>query len=356
MKILHIMLNEKFMAPYIEFIRDNFDFEEHTFVFIGGVPENTYHIPQYDNVIVFDRDLTKKINLFKLSKQLKPYLENAEKVIIHSLFIHNIIDVLLVNQRFLQKCHWIIWGGDLYDYRKRIHTLSGKFYNYRMKKAISGFGGFITRLKGDYELAQKWYGAGGKLYESFAYPSNLYKEYEITEKTHDTLNIQIGNSSDPVNNHEEIFDKLEKYKDENIKIFVPLSYGPKEYADEMIRLGREKFGDKFYPLTDFMSLEKYLDFLADIDIAIFNHKRQQAMGNIITLLGLGKKVYIRDDITPWTWFQELKLNISNVKELDLSLLDDTSKEKNREIIKEAYSLKSLIKGWEVIFKDKNDSI
>lgn len=355
-KYLHIMQNEKVIAPYIEFMHKNFDFEEHVFVLIGGSSESSHPIPQYDNVIVLDRDLTRKINLFKLSKELKPYFENAKKVIIHNFFIDNIVDVLFINQKFLQKCYWVIWGGDMYRYAKKNKSLRIRFFDYRMKIVVSRLGGCITGLKGEYELAQKWYGAKGKHYVFSAYPTNLYKEYELTEKKHDTLNIQVGNSADPANNHEEVFEKLEKYKDANIKIFVPLSYGPKKHADEMIRLGQEKFGDKFYPLTEFMSFEKYLDFLADIDIAIFNHKRQQGMGNIITLLGLGKKVYIRDDITPWAWFKELKLNISNIKELDLSLLDDTSKEKNREIIKEAYSLESLIKGWEAIFKDKNDSI
>lgn len=38
-----------------------------------------------------------------------------------------------------------------------------------------------------------------------------------------------------------------------------------------------------------MPFEEYLGLLAKIDIAILNHKRQQAMGNITTLLGLGKK-------------------------------------------------------------------
>ena len=356
MKILHIMQNEKFIPPYIQFIEKYFPPEDHIFIILGGSSEADHPIPAYDNVIVLNRDLTKKINLFKLSKELKPYFEDAEKVIIHNFFIANIVDLLFINQKFLQKCYWVIWGGDMYRYANKNKSLRSRFYDYRMKIVVSKLAGFISRIKGDYELAQKWYGAKGKHYASSAYPSNLYKEYELTEKKHDTVNIQVGNSADPANNHEEVFNQLEKYKNENIKIFVPLSYGPKGHAEKMITLGREKFGDKFYPLTEFMSFDKYLDFLADIDIAIFNHKRQQGMGNIITLLGLGKKVYIRDDITTWEWFQELKLNISTTKELDLSILDNTAKEENRKIIKEAYSLERLIEGWKEIFKDKNDSI
>lgn len=43
------------------------------------------------------------------------------------------------------------------------------------------------------------------------------------------------------------------------------------------------------PIVDFMDFNEYINFLSTIDIAIFNHKRQQGMGNIITLLGMGKK-------------------------------------------------------------------
>ncbi|WP_083234102.1 TDP-N-acetylfucosamine:lipid II N-acetylfucosaminyltransferase [Candidatus Marithrix sp. Canyon 246] len=75
-------------------------------------------------------------------------------------------------------------------------------------------------------------------------------------------------------------------------MFVPLSYGdPKGvYIKEVISTGTKIFGDKFIPMTEFMDFDKYLNFLGSINITIFNHNRQQAMGNTITLLGFGKKV------------------------------------------------------------------
>ena len=45
------------------------------------------------------------------------------------------------------------------------------------------------------------------------------------------------------------------------------------------------FWRKFKPLVDFMPFDEYLNLLAKVDIAIFNHKRQQAMGNTTILLG-----------------------------------------------------------------------
>jgi hypothetical protein len=57
-----------------------------------------------------------------------------------------------------------------------------------------------------------------------------------------------------------------------------------QHAKLVIAQGHEWFGDKLVPMTGFMPFEQYLEFLKSFDIAIFNHQRQQAMGNTITLL------------------------------------------------------------------------
>ena len=84
---------------------------------------------------------------------------------------------------------------------------------------------------------KRWYGAKGKYHECFMYPSNLYKQYNVKLKKDSTINIQVGNSADPTNNHIEAFEMLRKYKHENVKIYVPLSYGNQNYASTVISKG-----------------------------------------------------------------------------------------------------------------------
>ncbi|WP_281950359.1 hypothetical protein [Nitrosophilus kaiyonis] len=62
------------------------------------------------------------------------------------------------------------------------------------------------------------------------------------------------------------------------------------------------------------------------------------MENTITLLGLGKKVYMRSNITPWQFFKELGIKVFDVKNIELSLLDEKTKKENIEKIK-AYFFK-----------------
>ncbi|MDD2509394.1 MAG: TDP-N-acetylfucosamine:lipid II N-acetylfucosaminyltransferase [Aliarcobacter sp.] len=183
----------------------------------------------------------------------------------------------------------------------------------------------------------------------FYYPSNLYKEYDIIQKEHTTTNIQLGNSADPSNNHIDVLSKLIKYKDENIKIFTPLSYGDQVYAQDVIKKGKELFGDKFVALTEFMPFEKYLEFLGQIDIAIFAHKRQQAMGNTITLLGLGKKVYMRSDITPWQLFDSLDVKVYDVANIEIDLMEEKIKKENQQKITEYFSKENYLKQLQELF-------
>lgn len=186
----------------------------------------------------------------------------------------------------------------------------------------------------------------------YVYPSNLYKEYDIKPKEHSTINIQLGNSADPTNNHLDVLNKLVKYKDENIKIFTPLSYGDQEYAKDVIAKGKELFGDKFVALTDFMPFEKYLEFLGSIDIAIFAHKRQQAMGNTITLLRLGKKVYMRSDITPWQLFNDIDVKVFDVDNIGIDTMDEQTKMKNIRKVKEYFSQENYLKQLQNLFESK----
>ncbi|MFN6992190.1 MAG: TDP-N-acetylfucosamine:lipid II N-acetylfucosaminyltransferase, partial [Fervidobacterium sp.] len=208
---------------------------------------------------------------------------------------------------------------------------------------------FVTYVKGDYELVKHWYGAKGEYHECFMYPSNLYKEYNLNSKKANVINIQIGNSADPTNNHLEIFKKLLVYNQENIHIFAPLSYGNHNYAKEVIKIGKSYFGDKFTPITEFIPFDKYLDFLSNIDIAIFAHNRQQGFGNIITLLGLGKKVYLRSNVTLWHLFKEFGIKVFDISTVDLERLDEATSKENQRKIKYHFSVENLKKQLEGIF-------
>lgn len=127
-----------------------------------------------------------------------------------------------------------------------------------------------------------------------------------------------------------------------------------DYKDKVVNEGKRIFDDKFNPLLDFMDLQEYLEILNKIDIAIFNHKRQQAVGNITSLLGFGKKVYIRSDITTWEFCKVHELKVFDATENFIDLLAPLASNdsaKNIENVKKYFSKEKLVSDWEKIFRN-----
>lgn len=349
MEYLHIFknTNAKFSDPYIEFINDHFDSNKHQFILMGK--KNNFQNHPSKNVR--DHLGNSLISLVLINR----YMYKSKQIFLHGLFIPHIILLLFIQPWLIKKSYWLIWGEDLYYHKNRKNGIKSSIYELVRKIVIRHLDGLVTHIKGDYELAKSWYGATGKYCYSFMYPSNLFNDYNLSKVEKDKpMFIQVGNSASASNEHIEVFEKLAKYKNEDIKIICPLSYGDAEYRRKVIRNGSRIFGEKFHAITEFMPFEEYLGLLGKIDIAIFNHKRQQAMGNITTLLGLGKKVYIRDDITTWDFCIQHGLKVYNSKndfENLFEVIPIIEKTNNVERIMTQFSLNKLKADWSTIFKE-----
>ena len=327
-KILHVMMVEKFMSPFINVINNHFNREEHKMLVINiSNIECPLELKEQDGVIW----ITKKYELLKLSY----LLNNSNKIILHGLFLNSLIITLFFQPWLLKKCYWVMWGGDFYFPEKQ---------RWFKKQVIKKIKHFVTYLKGDYELVKKWYKAKAEMHNCFMYPSNLFKEIPKLDKVNRdcAINIMIGNSADPTNNHIEILEKLRKFKSQDISIYAPLSYADDTHAKLVTKKGIEIFGDKFIPLTEFMDTDKYVEFLNNIDIAIFAHNRQQGMGNTISLLGMGKKVYMKNDITPWTLFGEIGVKVFDFNSIDLVPINSEVMNENIKIIKSYFSKENYL--------------
>lgn len=288
-------------------------------------------------------------NKYQWLIRLWVHTNRADKIILHGLWGWPLVLTLALNPWLLKRCYWFIWGGDLYYYNQRVQGLRSNLFEALRRFVIKRIGHLVTYIDGDVELARQWYGAKGKYHECIMYTSNIYRKYDLPAKKNKATNIQVGNSADPSNNHFEIFDKLMVFRDQDIMIYVPISYGDPIHARVVREEGAKRFGEKFVALTELMPLDEYLKFLGKIDIAIFNHKRQQAMGNTISLLGMGKKVYIHPDVTPWTTFGKIGVKIHSVKNISIECLTQELKDKNNVAIKINFSEGKLISQLKNIF-------
>ena len=173
-KILHIMVLDKFIPPFIEFVNKHFNPDEHIYLIFGQKDE------KYGKLDAKNIEYIKsKKEVFKLLR----YLYKSKKIIIHGLWNEHFNRLLFLQPWLLKKCYWVMWGGDFYFPEKQ---------SFIKKQVIKKMGHFITYIKGDYELVQKWYGANGKWHRCFLYPDAIVDKKFNFDKKKNAIFIQIA--------------------------------------------------------------------------------------------------------------------------------------------------------------------
>ncbi len=330
---LHIIGNEKVTRGTIDSYRKLFNASDNPFIVFGGA--YNYPVDEFQNVTVYKETFSNSFKLIKLMKY-------SDRVHIHGLFSLWLCVILAFLPSICDKSVWYIWGDDMYCLLRPKRTFINKLHLWIRRKVYSNIRFVSTNVKGDRKVLEK---IMNKHYEFFemGFGSGLYKciePYMNLSNTHHGVNILVGNSATPTNFHIEVFERLKQFKNQDIHIFVPLSYGNKAYAAKVTEAGIQMFGDKFNPLLSFMPAEEYYQLLVNMDIAIFANDRQQAVGNIVPLLFAGKKVYMRDDISTWDCFHdEYGISLANYNHLRTEEFESFShngfdREQQKELVKQ----------------------
>lgn len=325
-KFIHIMFNDKFNKPFVDFLNRNFDTKEHLILCKRW---HKYPFPRAENVI--EIQTLKNLNF-----------SNAEKIFCHSLFDSELVDYLYNHQDILkEKSYWQVWGGDLYEAPR---DEKNDFVRENIFAYITG---------GDRNIIIGKYGGGQKRFfsASYIFPVGL-DILNVTKKhKHKELVIQINNSCDYTTI--EMLHILSKFKDRNIRIITILSYGNLEFKNNIMDIGKQVFGDKFNYINEMLSPSEYAQHLANIDILILNQRRQQGVGNTQASLYLGNKVFIRSDVTTYKDFNDLGIKIYDSKDIVNLNFDDFSsypeRKTNKQLVKNLIDESILRKSWKQIF-------
>ena len=251
MKILHVFLpfgkvNEASVKEsYIRFVSEHFNSGIHYFTTTSSLNNNLGHINRTDDTSIKLFDGFRK-NLLGTAFLFSKF----DRIIYHALSIPTKVKLFfMLNPKIMNRIVWVAWGYDLYEWERVNSSLKNMIYNvieYRFRRKIKYFVGIfppdIDYFKEKFKSkAQTFYAS----YVAILY-NPLYKKklnlISLNEKIlkKDCINILIGNRSKPILNHIEVLDDLAKFKDEKIKIYIPLSYGDKEYGnkvEEKARIG-----------------------------------------------------------------------------------------------------------------------
>ena len=309
--IIHIAPATVFLPKFIEAINRNFSHQRHVFFLSNHLL--TEDLVGGSKIFLEPVSIFRKIPYFL---NLITKLVRSDRIILHGLFDPKVWLLFFLLPFAVKKSCWVIWGSDLYSHKFNNTTWKHKIREFLKTRIISNLHSMITYLDGDYRNAVKWYGSRATHIECLMYDSNVFS-FKPPTKASDTSKIRVivGNSADPTNCHLDVFKKLQLINDPRLEIYCPLSYGDEQYRDFVISTGRDIFGKNFFPLTELLPINDYIEFLSNADIGIFNHPFQQAMGNIINLLGLNKKVFLRENTSQWELFNKLGVGIFSVDEL-----------------------------------------
>lgn len=345
-KTIHIMPMDKFTIPFIEFINKNYP-DSHVF-FIRSKKEAADK--QYQNVKYIE-DVSKK--------EIVDAIKGSKELVIHYFSLDFALKYIFPYFGVLKKTCWIIWGRDLYVYNDYRKTIRGKAYNFATSVFVKKMAGIAVFASKDVDYAQNWLGFKGESID-ILYPSTIKKE-EIEKiisekKSHDGINVVLGNSATMTNCHEEVLEYLKAFKEDNVKVYVPLSYGDKEYKDCIVKQGKAWLGEKFIPITEFMDPFSYVKMLSEMDVAIYNNDRQQATGNIEILSYLGAKVFLKKDYPLWNFYvdrQELPFfAVEDIKKMSIEEFvnySESDKANNFSYFSRIWDEQVLLDVWEKVW-------
>ncbi len=361
MRVLHMMMDSKglFEKEFVQFIKAHNSLNNgirHDFFF------STDKLKDVDNScrnVNNRKSRSNKSNLLTLSFKMK----NADLVVFHGFWYSIILTMFLnVFPGLPRKTIWIAWGADIYNYQMNAHpTFIQRVNEYLKLKYLEKIKGVATVIPQDFEVISHTLQTELVRY-SFFYPNpvkfEFFDEVNCVTPSKTIPNILLGNSASETNEHRKIIDLLACFTTGfEFRVICPLSYGDPVYAEEIIKYGTERLGERFFPLRNLMAAKDYAVLLSTVDIAIFNYRRQQGLGNIIGLLYAGKKVYMRSEVSTSRWLTDIGVKVYPIepvlisKDIDAFFeLDAIGSASNKKIIGDYFSESNCIRLWDLIFK------
>lgn len=279
------------------------------------------------NIVILKSPFLNKIckNLYVLFKS--SFL--ADKIVMHGPVL---IHFYFLFPIFNKKLYWVLYGFE-------IDTLQYKnLYSFILRRVLKRVKYHCTHIKEDSDLVNNLLNSDARHIYALVYSSNVSNTAEFRSiYKKERINVLVGNSTSPTNNHLQAFCIIEKHANHVNHIYCPLSYGIySDYKANVVKEGFNMFGDKFIPITDFMSYEKYFLFLQNIDIALFNHSRQEGMGALLSLLSLGKLVYMNPQSNAYKSFKRRGFIIENIHSLKENEINFSLNVSSNKLLLESY--------------------
>lgn len=352
MRLVHFAVDEKF----IPFIQKSFED-----AFPGANEYRLLGDPlQPLRFVVPGNNVKTKGPSYWVSDELASDLANFDCLVVHYMTPQFMEGISRASSKMLVV--WVGWGGDYYylikpyfgelllDKTRRLVNSKNKIYDWIQKTIIKRTILYLRML-----VNNPW-GAIAKTKEFLSRKSTKISIHDVIDKVdllwvnpeevpmiekalprfkgvyhriccysaEDTFaigpdwmqgpDILIGNSATETNNHLELFDYLRELDLGGRRLIAPLSYGNAWYRDEIIRLGKKLFGNRFVPLRSYLPLQEYYEHIATCGTVVMNHVRQQGGTTIAAALYKGAKVFLRKESPVLDFYRNMGITLFTIQD------------------------------------------
>lgn len=331
LKIIHIHSNYTFILDSINFENNNFNNE---FIFIGK--KNNYNGIYSSLIKYFDHNPT----------DLKAVVEICDKADVIVLYNLDFVKSYIANRvKENVKVCWRFFGEELYSKITKIVLSEISMQNFDYKNQISfqkliiktlnifrwgttksiEFNKSLIRINYFLCLALDEYNYLNRIFinlpEFIQLPYSIIREnYDINIDKH--KKIIIGNNRGIYNNHFEVLDIISKYSNtEKFEFILLFNYGIKSNYSEKV-LKDALLIKNMTILNDFLSYNDFQKIYENVGAIVINGFRQMAMGNILTALCNGVKVYLNEKNVMFNWFKNEGFLVFNIEDFENHLRTD----------------------------------
>lgn len=168
----------------------------------------------------------------------------------------------------------------------------------------------------------------------------------------DTITILLGNSASPYLNHLDGLDLIPA--EDKVHVTVPLSYGNPAYTESLHKNLKNYNGPDLSVLDQYLAAEDYYNLLSRMHLYLSPSIRSIGMGNITTMLALGKSVVLFPNNPGSAYLKECGFHIEDLHhDLSVSSLERFALQvphtANQELAHKLFSKEAIERNYTSIF-------
>lgn len=292
-RFIHIFWYDdlKFSTRIVQMINDlsnGFQPEKHLFV----TPYSRVYdaLKEYKNVVLFKTSNPRSADI------VNHFAPHADWIFINCLSVWN--ETLRIKWKYQPKIIWRTWGHELRFSDKDGRIISNmikKMVRFLLRQEVRRFYAVgISNIVDQLDIKDRF---GDVKTIRYPYPIRepdlmLLKERDSVKDDTEPYNVMVGHSGHVVDNHLEVLQKLEKYRKENMCIYLIFSYGNKDYMERIRQYVNEQWREKVIIVDEFLEYPDYTRLCTKMDAVILDGIQSYALGNVILFLNLRKKLYL----------------------------------------------------------------